>query len=215
MVGHTFLFNPAVKYMKNLLDSNTLGDVRYIYCQRLNLGRIRSDVDAMWNLAPHDLSIIDYWLESSSPTKISINGKDYVQKGINDVSFMNINYSNGVMANIHVSWLDPHKTRKITVVCEKKMVVYDDVSKDKIVIFDKGIDKKAILGENMEFDNPSGIFYENREGQITIPKIDWEEPLKLEIQHFYDCVTGMATCISGPEHAKAVVKILQGVVDDD
>ncbi|MCS5609333.1 MAG: Gfo/Idh/MocA family oxidoreductase, partial [Candidatus Poribacteria bacterium] len=128
MVGHTFLFNQAVRYIKDLIDRGELGDIRYIYSQRVNLGRIRNDVDAMWNLAPHDVSIIQYWLGDIEPTSIHRVGMDYVQKGINDVVFLNVIYPNDVMAHIHVSWLDPHKVRKITVVGSRKMVVYDDMA---------------------------------------------------------------------------------------
>ena len=119
MVGHTFLFNSAVKYIKELIDKNEIGDIRYIYCQRLNLGRIRNDVDALWNLAPHDVSIIQYWLNDPLPNKISRNGSSFVQEGIDDVVFLNIKYPNNIHANIHVSWLDPKQKRKITIVGSK------------------------------------------------------------------------------------------------
>ena len=109
MVGHTFLFNNAVRYVKKLIDNGELGDIRYIYSQRVNLGRIRNDVDALWNFAPHDISIIQYWLNEPQPLESTLSGMDYVQKGINDVVFMNIKYPGNIMANIHVSWLDPHK----------------------------------------------------------------------------------------------------------
>ena len=107
MVGHTFLFNSAVRYVKKLIDSGELGDIRYIYSQRLNLGRIRSDVDSLWNLAPHDISIIQYWLGDPKPLSVVRRGADYVQDKIDDVVFMSIMYPNKIMANIHVSWLDP------------------------------------------------------------------------------------------------------------
>ncbi|SVE05038.1 uncharacterized protein METZ01_LOCUS457892, partial [marine metagenome] len=109
MAGHTFLFNPAVCYVKQLIDSGELGDIRYIYSQRVNLGRIRSDVDALWNLAPHDVSIIQYWLDNPEPRSVQRTGMDYVQNGLDDVVFLNIKYPNHILANIHVSWLDPHK----------------------------------------------------------------------------------------------------------
>ena len=111
MVGHTFVFNEAVRYVKALIDSDDLGDIRYIYSRRLNYGRIRSDVDALWNLAPHDISIIQYWLDNPHPISVSRIGMDYVQNKIDDVVFMNIIYPKRIMANIHVSWLDPEKIR--------------------------------------------------------------------------------------------------------
>ncbi len=128
MVGHTFLFSPPVRYVKTLIDSGALGDIRYIYSQRLNLGRIRSDVDALWNFAPHDISIIQYWLNEPSPLSIVRHGAAYIQEAVADVVFLNITYPNNVMANIHVSWLDPRRVRSMVVVGTKQMVVYDDTA---------------------------------------------------------------------------------------
>ena len=209
MVGHTFLFNSAVRYVKSIIESGELGDIRYIYSQRLNLGRIRNDVDALWNLAPHDISIIQYWLNEPEPIKIDKIGMDYVQKGIDDVAFMNIAYPNNIMAHIHVSWLDPHKIRKMTVVGSKKMVVYDDISENKVMIYDKGIDRIAVLGEQMDFDNPVTFSFNHRSGEVLIPVIDWVEPLKIEIDHFLKCIQNNIPCITGPDHAGKVVRILE------
>ena len=209
MVGHTFLFNSAVRYVKSVIESGELGDIRYIYSQRLNLGRIRNDVDALWNLAPHDISIIQYWLNEPEPIKINKIGMDYVQKGIDDIAFMNIAYPNNIMAHIHVSWLDPHKIRKMTVVGSKKMVVYDDISENKVMIYDKGIDRMAVLGEQMDFDNPVTFSFNHRSGEVFIPVIDWVEPLKIEIDHFLKCIQNNIPCITGPDHAEKVVRILE------
>jgi len=208
MVGHTFLYNAAVRYVKKIIDSGEIGDMRYIYSQRLNLGRIRSDVDALWNLAPHDVSIIQYWLGDPTPVSVVKRGIDYIQKGVSDVVFMNIIYSNKVMANIHVSWLDPGKTRCMTVVGSKKMVVYDDLSDNKIAIYDKGIDQKAVLGEKMDYDDQNYQAFSLRSGDVLLPKIDFQEPLKVEINHFFDCVESGIDCLTGVEHAKKVVEIL-------
>ena len=208
MVGHTFLFNTAVRYVKKLIDRQELGDIRYIYSQRLNLGRIRNDVDALWNFAPHDISIIQYWLNDPEPLESKIIGMDYVQKGINDVVFMNIKYPERILANIHVSWLDPHKIRRMTVVGSKKMVVYDDIAKDKITIYDKGIDRLAILGEHMDFDDQSNFILSYRSGNETVPTIKWIEPIKLEIEHFLDCVVNGEQCMADALHAEKVVNIL-------
>jgi len=208
MVGHTFLFNPAVRYVKKLIEGGELGDLRYIYCQRLNLGRIRSDVDALWNLAPHDISIIQYWLDNPEPIRVSRQGMDYVQDGIQDVAFMNIIYPNKVMAHIHVSWLDPHKVRCITAVGSRKMVVYDDVAENKIAIFDKGIDRKAVLGKGMDFDSPTFPQFSHRSGDVLLPQIKAEEPLAVELNHFLDCITNGTPCLTGPEHARGVIRIL-------
>ena len=208
MVGHTFLFNAAVRQVKKIIDAGELGDIRYIYSQRVNLGRIRNDVDALWNLAPHDISIIQYWLDEPEPVNMTRKGMDYVQNGVDDVVFMNIEYPNSVMAHIHVSWLDPHKIRRMTVVGSKKMVVYDDIAKNKITIYDKGIDRMAVLGERMDFDDPSTFLFNHRDGDVTIPRIKWVEPLKSEIQHFFDCILNNEPCITGADHAAKVVNIL-------
>lgn len=208
MAGHTFLYNAAVRYVKQLIDSGELGDIRYIYSQRINLGRIRSDVDALWNLAPHDISIIQYWLGDPEPVSISRRGMDYIQNGVEDVVFLNVVYPNNIMANIHVSWLDPHKVRQMTVVGSEKMVVYDDIAENKIAIFDKGIDRMAVLGENMDFDKPNDFQFNHRSGDVVLPKIAWQEPLKVEIEHFVDCIQNGTECITGVEHAKKVVQIL-------
>jgi len=208
MVGHTFLYNSAVRYVKELIDSGDLGDIRYIYSQRVNLGRIRSDVDALWNFAPHDISIIQYWLDEPSPISVTRSGMAYVQSGVDDVVFLSIVYPDKVMANIHVSWLDPHKIRQMTVVGSKKMVVYDDIAENKIAIYDKGIDRMAALGENMDFDNHNTINFNYRSGDLVFPKIEWQEPLKVEIGHFIDCIQNGSSCITGVDHARKVVRIL-------
>lgn len=209
MVGHTFLFNEAVRKVKKIIDTGELGKIRYIYSQRVNLGRIRDDVDAMWNLAPHDISIIQYWLNEPKPIAIAKTGMDYVQDGIDDVVFINIKYPSSVIANIHVSWLDPHKIRKMTIVGSEKMIVYDDIARDKITIYDKGIDRMAILGERMDFDNPNTFSFNHRDGDLTIPKIEWIEPLKNEIAHYLDCIQNGVPCITSPHHAESVVGILE------
>jgi predicted dehydrogenase len=130
-------------------------------------------------------------------------------ENIDDVVFLNIMYPKKIVANIHVSWLDPHRVRRMVVIGSKKMVVYDDAAENKIAIFDKGIDRKAILGQNMDFDNQSFPIFNHRSGDVLMPKIDFEEPLKVEIDHFIDCIEGRTECISGIEHARKVVEILE------
>jgi predicted dehydrogenase len=206
MVGHTFLFNSAVRYVKKLIDSAELGDIRYIYSQRLNLGRIRSDVDSLWNLAPHDISIIQYWLGDPKPLSVVRSGADYIQDNIDDVVFMSIMYPKKVMANIHVSWLDPLKVRSMVVVGSKKMVVYDDMADDKIAIYDKGIDRKAASGDSKQ--SPA---FDHRSGDVLLPKIDFKEPLKVELDHFIDCIQNGTKCLTGVDHARKVVEILATV----
>jgi len=209
MAGHTFIYNPAVRYVKKLIDAGDLGEIRYIYSQRLNLGRIRADIDALWNFAPHDISIIQYWLGDPQPVSVFKQGMAYMQDGIDDVVFLNLEYPNKVIANIHVSWLDPQKVRKMIIVGSRKMVVYDDVADNKIAIYDKGIDRKAILGENMDFDNPRPLQFNYRTGDVVLPEIKFTEPLRLEAEHFSDCILNAKKPLTGIPHARTVVSILE------
>src|SRR5207302_9373514 len=163
-----------------------LGELRYIYSQRLNLGRIRSDIDALWNFAPHDISIIQYWLGNPEPISIGRQGMAYMQEGIDDVVFLSLEYPGKVIANIHVSWLDPQKVRKMIIVGSRKMVVYDDIAENKIAIYDKGIDRRAILGENMDFDRPQVAPFNYRSGDILIPQVKFTQPLPFKAVHFRD-----------------------------
>ena len=209
MVGHTFLFNSAVRYVKKLIDNGEIGEIRYIYSQRLNLGRIRSDVNALWNFAPHDISIIQYWLDNPVPVSVIKRGVGYVQENVDDVVFLNIIYPNKVMANIHVSWLDPHKVRTMVVVGSKKMVVYDDVADNQIAIYDKGIESVAVLGQRMDYDNQNYPTFNLRSGDLLFPRVDVKEPLKVEVDHFLDCIEKGTECITGIDHARKVVQILE------
>jgi predicted dehydrogenase len=209
MAGHTFIYNAAVRYVKKLLDAGELGEIRYIYSQRLNLGRIRSDIDALWNFAPHDISIIQYWLGDPEPVSVHRVGMDFIQNGIDDVVFLSIVYPHKIIANIHVSWLDPQKVRKIIIVGSRKMVVYDDVADDKIAIYDKGIDKKAILGQNMDFDNPRMEQFSYRSGDILMPQVHFSEPLRSEAESFVESIWNGKKPLTGIPHARNVVAILE------
>jgi predicted dehydrogenase len=209
MVGHTFIYNAAVRYVKKLIEAGELGDIRYIYSQRLNLGRIRPDIDALWNFGPHDISIIQYWLGNLEPVSVSRQGMAYMQDGIDDVVFLNLEYPGKIIANIHVSWLDPQKVRKMIIVGSRKMVVYDDVADDKIAIYDKGIDRKAVLGQNMDFDHPQPSQFSYRSGDILLPQVKFTEPLRVEAEHFCDCVCNSRPPLTGIPHARTVVSILE------
>jgi predicted dehydrogenase len=209
MTGHTFIYNSAVRYVKKLIDSGEIGELRYLYSQRLNLGRIRSDIDALWNFAPHDISIIQYWLRDVAPISIGRQGMAYMQEGIDDVVFLTLEYPGKVIANIHVSWLDPQKVRKMIIVGSRKMVVYDDISENKIVIYDKGIDRRAILGEHMDFDHPRGAQFNYRTGDIVMPEVKMAEPLRVEAQHFIECIRNGAEPLTGIKHARNVVSVLE------
>ena len=208
MVGHTFLFSSPVRYLKQLIDAGELGQIRYIYSQRLNLGRIRQDVDALWNFAPHDVSIIQYLFGNPTPLTTTRCGLDYVQRGIDDVVFLNIVYPNRVIANIHVSWLDPQRVRTMVLVGSDKMAVYDDAAEKKIAIYDKGIDRFAVLGENMDYDRQKNFQFTHRSGNVVYPELTYTEPLSNEVAHFADCILNGTECVTNPFHALSVVKIL-------
>lgn len=208
MVGHTFLYNAAVRKLKEEIQKGTLGQIYYIYSQRLNLGRVRTDVNVMWNLAPHDISILLFILDEK-PKWISVYGERYIQENIEDVVFMNIGFESGIIANIHVSWLDPNKIRKMTLVGSKKMIVYDDVEKDKIQIFDKGIDKKTMNRTLGEFDSFGKFQLIKRAGNVVYPSINFVEPLAVEAEHFVECIDKNRRPISDAESGLMVTRILE------
>lgn len=213
MAGHTFLYNAAVRYARELLLADSLGQLYYIYSQRLNLGQVRSDVNAWWNLAPHDVSILLYLMNGQLPASVSAVGVSYIQPGIEDVVFATLQWANGVIGHIHVSWLDPGKIRKMTLVGSRKMVVYDDVSDDKITIFDKGVDRVPKIGERMDYDQSDSYQLIHRTGDIWLPKISFQEPLKTEAAHFLDCLRNGETPLTGPKHARDVVAVLEATQD--
>jgi predicted dehydrogenase len=208
MAGHTFLYNAAVRYAKKLLDEGELGEVYYIYSQRLNLGQVRSDVNAWWNLAPHDVSILLYLMKDELPVSVSAVGVSYIQPGIEDVVFATLKWANGVSAHIHVSWLDPGKVRKMTFVGSRKMVVYDDVGDDKIMVFDKGVDRVPKIGEQMDYDQFNYQLV-HRTGDVWLPRISFQEPLKVEAAHFLECLRSGQSPLTGPGHARDVVAVLE------
>lgn len=211
MVGHVFLYNAAVNYLKKRVSSGELGKIYYIYSQRLNLGRVRSNINALWNFAPHDVSIVLYLLEKM-PVTVSASGMSCIQEGIEDVVFMNMKFSNGTIAHFHVSWLDPNKTRTMIIIGSKKMVIYNDISDYKIQIFDKGIDirhKNQYMGE---FDNFGKFQLIKRAGDIYIPKIDYIEPLKVEAEHFIDCIKNGKKPRSDGESGLKVTQIIEAAM---
>lgn len=210
MVGHVFLYNAAVQKVKEYIQSGELGEIYYIYSQRLNLGIIRHDVNALWNFGPHDISIICHWLDAT-PERVTARGYSYIQPDIEDVIFMNLDFPGGIGSNIHLSWLDPNKVRRMTVVGSEKMVVYDDVSAEaKIVVYDKGVTKKtaetASLGSYKNFGEFQLLL---RAGDILIPKIKFVEPLKLECQHFVDSIQSGRPPLSDGYDGLRVVQVLE------
>jgi predicted dehydrogenase len=201
MVGHLMEYHPAVEKLKQMIKNQELGDIYYLYSQRVNLGRIRKDENALWSLAPHDISIIMYLLESE-PIDISVRGQSYLQKDVEDVVFLNMVFPNKIMAQIQLSWLDPHKIRRTTIVGSKKMAVFDDQDQSEMIrIYDKGV-------LNVDY----GSFGESlslRFGDVTIPYIKMIEPLKLECQHFIDCIKNDKQPRSDGMDGLKVVKVLQ------
>jgi len=209
MVGHTFLFNPAVEKLRDMLSAKELGDLFYIYCQRLNLGQLRKDVNAWWNLAPHDLAILVHLMDEEMPVSITASGMAYLQPGIEDVVFATVKWANGIAGHIHVSWLDPGKVRKLTFVGSRKMVVYDDIADSKLAIYDKGFDRVPRIGEQMSFDDPLTHTIRMRSGDIVLPFIPNEEPLKREAKHFIQCIVEGKEPLAGPQHARKIVALLE------
>ncbi len=204
MVGHTFVYTAAVNKIKELIGSGELGDIYYISSSRLNLGLFQEDINVVWDLAPHDISIINYILDSE-PESISSVGNSYIRPNIEDVSFISLRYPGSVLSNIHVSWLNPNKIRKTTVVGSKKMLVYDDISTlEKIRIYDKGVTVQP------HYDTFGEFRLSYRYGDISIPKLDDAEPLKIECQHFIDCVNSGNACRSDGKDGLAVLLALAG-----
>lgn len=205
MVGHTFIYTPAVRKIKTLIDSGELGDVYYVNVQRVNLGIFQQDANVVWDLAPHDVSIVNY-LFGADPVRVSATGRCYVQHdlGIEDVAFLTLEYPEGRVAHIHVSWLDPNKIRNTTVVGSRKMLVYDDVSPaEKIRVYDKGVDVQPHYENFGEFQ----LLY--RSGDVFIPRLDTVEPLRVEAQHFVDAIAGKAELMTTGVHGLRVVQVLE------
>ena len=200
MVGHLLIYHPAVDRLKEMVSSGELGKIHYIYTQRVNLGVIRQDENALLSFAPHDLSIILYLLEED-PVVVTAHGESYIQPGIEDVVFLSLRFPDGKMANIHLSWLDPHKLRKITIVGSKKMVVFDDMeTSEKLKIYDKGV-------KNLSYDT-YGEYLSLRFGDIIIPSIKMVEPLRTEAEHFIQCIESRKEPKTGGRDGLKVVKIL-------
>lgn len=183
MTGHVFVFNPGIVWLKEYIQSGELGKIFYAYSTRTNLGPFRYDVNALWDLAPHDISIFNYLLENSA-VNVSARGHKCLGSQLEDLAFATLEYPNNVMVNLHVSWLDPKKVRQITIVGEKKMVVWDDLENlGPIKLYDKHVEKTSTFYETYgEFQLLS------KEGSITIPKIGLVEPLKAQAQYFINCI---------------------------
>jgi len=204
MVGHTFVYNPAVEAVRTIIQSGELGEIYYINATRANLGLFQPDVNVIWDLAPHDISILNHIL-GAQPTSISARGGIYVQRErkIHDVAYLTLLYPNQVMAEIRVSWLDPVKTRHYTVVGSKKMLVYDDIAHAKVVIYDKGVEKPPYSDTYVEFQ----MSY--RHGSELAYPVYWTEPLRNECMDFVRSICEGTQPITNGMAGLQVVTILE------
>jgi len=203
MVGHLLEYHPAVNFLKQMIDEGEVGQPYYMYTQRVNLGIVRQNENAWWSLAPHDISVICYLL-GSEPVSVAAHGQCYLQKDIEDVVFATIKFADGKVANVHCSWLDPHKIRKMTVVGSEKMVTFDDMeATEKIRMYDKG----AAIKHDITTSYADIISL--RFGDIVIPKVPSGEPLALECEHFINCVLDGKPIRSDGIDGLRVVQVLE------
>ena len=204
MVGHLLEYHPAVALMKDQIERGHLGQLYYVYCQRLNLGVVRQNENAFWSLAAHDISVILY-LFGEEPDHVTASGACFLQEGIEDVVFANFHFPDGRIAQIHVSWLDPHKERKMVVVGAEKMLVFDDMHpSEKVRIFDKGASLNFSAAAELQTISV-------RHGDIHVPHISNQPPLDVETQHFVDSIVHDTTPRSDGEDGLRVVRVLEQV----
>jgi predicted dehydrogenase len=203
MVGHTFEYTASVNKIKDIVKSGELGEILYVSSTRVNLGLFQQDINVIWDLAPHDISIILYVLEKE-PILVNAQGKAHYKKGIEDVALTTLTFDNGTIAFLHNSWLDPNKIRSMVFVGSKKMLLYDDVSQnEKIKIYDKGVEVPKYYDTFAEFH------FSYRYGDIHIPQLDEYEPLKVECAHFVECILEGKTPRSDGCHGLKVVEIIE------
>jgi predicted dehydrogenase len=199
MVGHLLEYHPAVDRLKELLDAGELGKLYYLYGNRLNLGKLRADENALWSLGAHDVSVI-LRLIGEEPVECVAQGRSYVREGVEDVVFCYLRFPSGVVAHLHLSWLDPHKERRLTVVGERRMATFDDMQLEgKLTLYDKGFDQ----------DVRSWGEYIARSGEIFSPQIPNVEPLRVECEHFVECVRSGVAPRSDGESGLRVVRVLE------
>lgn len=209
VVGHVFVYNDAIRYVKECISSGTLGRLYYISMVRTNLGPIRTDVNAAWDLAAHDLSVADYWL-GDPPVSAAAHGGGWINAGIEDVVFATLRYPNDVLVNLHVSWLNPRKARDITVVGDRKMLTFDDMNlSEPLRIYDKGVAEDLMTPA---FADTFASFRASiRDGDVTIPRVPLGEPLLAECMHFLDCIDSGTRPMTGGPEATAVVRTLEAI----
>ncbi len=208
MVGHVFEYNAAVLRVKEYLRAGQLGALLYIHSRRTNLGRIQGDLNALWSFAPHDVSIINYWLDAE-PLAVSARGFSYLHPDRADVAFVTLTYPDNVRAHLHLSWLDPQKVREMTIVGSQQMLVYDDVSTDaKLQLYDKGV--MRIQEQAAEGVSDFGEFQlQVRTGDVVVPYLEFPEPLKEECRHFLTCIERGEVPRSDGASGRRVVKVLE------
>ena len=201
MVGHLLEYHPGVVKLKELIDGGELGRSRYFYGNRLNLGKLRADENALWSLGAHDVSVL-LRLAGEEPYEVQARGESYMREGVEDVVFCFLRFPSGLAAHLHLSWLDPHKERRFTVVGEQRMATFDDMALEgKITVYDKGFDEHAeSYGE-----------YITRSGDIWSPRLSNEEPLRTECAHFVDAIRNGTTPISDGASGLRVVRVLEAL----
>jgi predicted dehydrogenase len=199
MVGHLLEYHPGVAKLKEIADAGELGDIHYIYSNRLNLGQLRADENALWSLGAHDISVILH-LAGEDPHELHAHGESYMRAGIEDVVFAFLRFPSGLAAHLHLSWLDPHKERRFTVVGSQRMATFDDMDLErKVTVYDKGFDESAQgYGE-----------YITRSGDIYSPRVPNREPLRLECEHFLECIRTGTTPRSDGHSGLRVVRVLE------
>lgn len=210
MVGHLLLYHPCVSWLKDRIDQGDLGDVLYMHARRVNLGKVRQDENAMWSLAPHDISVVLHLL-GERPVTVSAQGLCYLQPSadIHDVVFLTLRFADGRAAQIHVSWLDPHKERQLTVVGSRKMVTFDDMAPaEKIRVWDKGVDGAEGLNAAPEYAS-YGDLLTIRQGDIHIPKVTMREPLRALCEHFLSCIASGDDPLTDGSSGVEVLEVLQ------
>jgi predicted dehydrogenase len=202
MVGHLLEYHPGVRKLKEIAASGELGDIHYIYSNRLNLGVLREQENALWSLGAHDISVVLYLADGEEPVECEARGESYMQPGIEDVVFCYLRFASGLAAHLHLSWLDPHKERRFTVVGSRKMATFDDMELErKVTVYDKGFDER--VGSYGE--------YITRSGDIWSPRVPAAEPLRVECEHFVECVRDGRTPRSDGESGLRVVRVLEAL----
>jgi len=209
LVGHIFLYNAAVRHVKRMLDAGELGRVYYIAMERTNLGPIRGDVNAAWDLAAHDVAIVDHWLGGSA-ISVSATGGNWINAGIEDAVFATLRYGDGVLVNLHASWLNPKKARQITIVGDRRMLTLDDMNlAEPIRIYDKQVTDAP--SQPAYVDTFASFRASIRDGDITIPRVSAGEPLKAECEHFLECIASGKPPLTGGASGVRVVRTLEAI----